>query len=89
MAKFTELDPAEVAVGRGRSARESMAPYIVAVRESEAGKIELEKGENRGTAKRYLSLAAREVGVRVRSTVVDRENAIYWKRTGASNGSAA
>jgi hypothetical protein len=83
MARFTALKPDEVTVGRGRLARALREPYVAALREGEAGKVELERGEKPATAKRLLQESAREVSVRIRSSYVEKENAIYWKKMGA------
>ena len=46
MPKFTVMEPAEVLIGRARSAAEERVEYVEAVRASDAGKIELGRGEN-------------------------------------------
>lgn len=77
--EFEAMQPSDVVVGRGRSAKANRAPYIEAVRASDAGRIKLEEGEKIGQARRYLQDAAKEVGKRVRAGYESSENAIYWK----------
>lgn len=83
MAKFTTLPAEDVTVGRGRAAFMARAPYREAIADADAGKIELERGEKVTTVKRLLQDTAKELGVRLRSTYVEKENAILWKRVGA------
>jgi hypothetical protein len=66
--KFTKLDPNDVQIGRGRSAHEARHPYRNVLVRSEAGSIELERGDVPSTVKRHLSLAAQDVGTKVRSS---------------------
>lgn len=84
MAKFTKLDPKEVSLGRSRSAAEARQPYVEALRSSDAGRIEVERGERPSTVKNRLSMAAKEAGVRVRSSWEDRsERVLLWKKVGS------
>ena len=66
MPKFVKLDPKDVAIGRGRAAAEARQPYIDALSASQAGKIELERGEKAAIVKRRLQEASRETGIKVR-----------------------
>ena len=80
MAKFSALNPGEVYIGRGRDAALARAPYLAALGDGEAGRIELEKDENPVRAKRLLSMAAHESKIKIRSTYNTAENVILWKR---------
>ena len=82
MPKFVKLDPKDVAIGRGRAAAEARQPYIDALSASQAGKIELERGEKAAIVKRRLQEASRETGIKVRSSWEDKsQRALLWKRT--------
>lgn len=84
MPKFTKLNPSEVQVGRGRIAAETRLPYIAALKESQAGRIELERGEKPQAVKRLLQEAAKESGIRVRSTWETKDQkSLVWKRVGS------
>jgi len=84
MAKFTKMDPSEVVVGRGRAALEARKPYAEALQASDAGKIELERGEKPATVKRLLQDAAKDSGLRIRSSWQDpRQQVLLWKKVGA------
>ncbi len=81
MAKFRALDPKSVVLGRGISAREARRPYIEALRQGDAGRVDIERGERPGSVKRHLQAAAKEVGVRVRSSWADgKQQSLYWKK---------
>ncbi|MQA00080.1 MAG: hypothetical protein GEU80_12265 [Dehalococcoidia bacterium] len=81
MPKFTKLSPNEVVLGRGRAAAIARKPYIEVIQDSEAGMIELDTSERPATVKRLLREAAKEVGVKVRSSWTDdRQRALVWKR---------
>ena len=83
MAKFTKLNPKDVALGRGRAAAEARKPYVEAVRSGQAGKIERERSEKPATVKRLLQEASRESGIKVRSSWEDKsQSVLLWKRTG-------
>ncbi len=83
MPTFTKLDPKDVHIGRGRSAYEARQPYRDALTGSDAGKVELGRGDNPGGVKRQLALAAGEVGVEVRSSWEDRrQRALLWNKVG-------
>jgi hypothetical protein len=82
MPKFTKIDPAEVVLGRGRSTLEARKMYVEAVRSMDAGKIELQSNDRPTTVKRLLQEAAREVGVKLRSSWTDeRQQVLIWKKT--------
>ena len=82
MARFTPLDPKTVVLGRGIAAREARQPYLEALRKAEAGRVEVERGEKPGSVKRLLQEAAKELGVRVRSSWADgKQQTLFWKKT--------
>ncbi len=84
MAKFTKLSPRDVVLGRGRAARTAREPYLAAIRGGSAGQIDLEGGERPATVKRLLQEAAKEAGIRVRSSWSDeKQRALLWKRVGS------
>ena len=84
MPVFTKLNPNDVGVGRGRLAQEARKPYIAALRAGDAGKIELERGENSASVKRLLQDAARRSNIRIRSSWEDpRQRVLYWKKVGS------
>ncbi|MDA1003149.1 MAG: hypothetical protein O3B31_07340 [Chloroflexi bacterium] len=82
MAKFTAMDPKDVALGRGRAAAAAKEPYKKALQASDAGRIEIERAEKPATVKRYLSEAAHEIGVKVRSSWEDpkQQRVLLWKK---------
>ena len=83
MPKFTAMRPGEVLIGRARAAAEERAPYVEAVRGSDAGKIELGRGENAARVKRLLSEAAKEAGTKIRSSWEDKsQRVLLWKKVG-------
>mgnify|MGYP000846275486 CR=1 FL=1 len=81
--KFTALDPASVVVGRGRLAMTARQPYRAAILDGQAGRIDLDRGESITTCHALLGAAARELGIPIRSSKVEAERVIYWKRVGA------
>lgn len=84
MAKFTKLNPGDVVVGRGRAALEARRPFIEALSAADAGKIELERGEKPATVKRLLQDAAKDSGMRIRSSWSDtRQQVLFWKKVGS------
>jgi hypothetical protein len=85
MPKFTKLNPAEVHVGRGRTAFEARKNFVDAVKSGDAGRIDLDRGDKPATVKRLLQEAAKEAGVKVRSTWTDpSQKTLIWKKTRAS-----
>lgn len=83
MAKFTQMDPRQVMIGRERAALEARRPYMDALKASDAGQIELGRGEVPSTVKRRLADAAKDLGVRVRSSWTDpKQRVLVWKKTG-------
>lgn len=81
MAKFTQMEPNEVVLGRGIAAREARRPYVEAIQGADAGRIDVERGEKPATVKRLLQEAAREAGVRVRSSWGDqKQQTLFWKK---------
>ena len=83
MPKFTKLDLKDVSIGRGRSAHEKRQPYRDALTGSEAGRIELGRGEKANAVKHQLRLASKEVGVKVRSSWDDKsQRVLLWKKVG-------
>ncbi len=82
MPKFSKLDPSDVHIGRGRTAFEARKKYMEAVRAGEAGRIDLERGDRPATVKRQLQEAAKEAGLKVRSSWTDgRQKTLVWKKT--------
>jgi hypothetical protein len=82
--KFTKLTPDDVVVGRGRASAELRLPFIAALKGSQAGRIELERGDKPGTVKRLLQEASKESGIRIRSTWETKDQkSLVWKRVGA------
>ena len=57
------------------------APYVQALMSGDAGRIELERGETQAVVKRRLLEAARESGIRIRSSW-ESPRSLVWKRTG-------
>jgi hypothetical protein len=83
MPRFTKLNPKDVQIGRGRSAFEAREPYREALKSGDAGRIELSRGDVASTVKRHLSLAAQDVGTKVRSSWEDqRQRSLLWKKVG-------
>ena len=88
MPKFTKMDPSEVHVGRGRTAFEARRKFVEAIKGGDAGRIDLERGDRPGATKRLLHEAAKEAGVKVRSSWTDQsQKALVWKKTRASRRS--
>jgi hypothetical protein len=84
MPKFQKLDPGQVVLGRGRSNALKRRPFVDAIRASQAGRIELERGEDAEATKRLLRQASRDAGIKVRSSWEDDSHrALLWKRVGA------
>lgn len=83
MPKFTPMEPSEVLIGRARAAAEERAEYVEAVSGSDAGKIELGRGESPTRTKRLLSEAAKQAGTKVRSSWEDKSRRVLlWKKVG-------
>ncbi len=81
MPRFKKLDPSEVIVGRG-PAKISREPYLKAIQAAEAGSIELETEDRPGTVKRLLREAARDLGVKIRSSWSDdTQSVLVWKKS--------
>ena len=81
MPRFKELDASEVVVGRG-PAKISREPYFQAIQSAEAGAIELDEGDRPGTVKRLLREAARDLGIKVRSSWADEsQRVLVWKKS--------
>ena len=84
MPRFTKMDPADVAVGRGRAAAEVRKLYVEALNAGDAGSVELERGEKPATVKRLLQEAARQSNIRIRSSWTDgQQRMLVWKKVGA------
>ena len=85
MPKFSKLDPGQVHIGRGRAAFEARKDFNEAVRSGDAGRIDLERGDRPTTVKRLLQEAAKEAGVKVRSSWTDKtQKTLLWKKTRSS-----
>jgi len=84
MPKFETLKADEVLLGRSRLAAEARKPYVEALQAGDAGRIELDRGDNPSTVKRLLRDASKEAGIRVRSTWDDQrtQKVLLWKRVG-------
>lgn len=81
MPRFKKLDPSEVVVGRG-PAKISREPYVKAIQSAEAGSIELDAEDRPGTVKRLLREAARDLGVKIRSSWADdTQRVLVWKKS--------
>lgn len=88
MPRFRKLDPSEVVVGRG-PAKISREPYLKAIQSTDAGAIELDEQDRPGTVKRLLREAARDLGVKVRSSWADEtQRVLVWKKS-PENGVAS
>ena len=58
-------------------------PYVEALRGSDAGKLDLGRGENPTRVKRLLAEAAKEAGTKVRSSWEDKTHRVLlWKKVG-------
>lgn len=83
MPKFQALNPRQVALGRGRAGSLRREPYRAALKAGKAGCIELERGDTPQRVKIDLGAAAREAGVRIRSTWQDdKQRVLLWKKVG-------
>ena len=83
LPKFTAMRPAEVLIGRARSAGEERKAYGEALRGSDAGKLELTRGESSSRVKRLLGEAAKENGTKIRSSWEDKsQRVLLWKKVG-------
>ena len=81
MPRFKKLDPAEVVVGRG-PAKISREPYLKAIQSGDAGSIELDDSDRPGTVKRLLREAAKDLGIKVRSSWADdTQRVLVWKKS--------
>ena len=84
MPKFQKLDPNQVILGRGRANALKRRPFVDAIRSAQAGRIELDRGDDPATTKRLLRPASKEAGIKVRSSWEDESRtALLWKRVGA------
>ena len=84
MPQFTKMSPKDVLIGRGRAAAEARLPFIEALKGGDAGKIELAADDKPPRVKRLLAEAAKETGIKVRSSWDDPKTqaVLLWKRTG-------
>jgi len=84
MPRFQKLDPNQVVLGRGRANAIMRKPYADAIKSAQAGRIDLDGGDDPAAAKRLLRQASREVGIKVRSSWEDdSKRVLLWKRVGA------
>lgn len=82
MPKFVKMNPSDVVVGRGRLALLEREPYVEAVKAAQAGRIDLEPGEKPARVRRLFRLAAKQAGIRARSSWEDNsQRALLWKRS--------
>lgn len=84
MPQFTKMAARDVLIGRGKAAAEARLPFIDAVKAGDAGKIELSRDDKPPRVKRLLAEAAKETGIKVRSSWEDakKPTVLLWKRTG-------
>ncbi len=84
MPQFTKMSPKDVLIGRGKAAAEARQPFIDALKAGDAGKIELDKNDKPPRVKRLVAEAAKETGIKVRSSWDDSktQKVLLWKRTG-------
>lgn len=81
MPRFKKLDPSEVIVGRG-PAKISREPYLKAIQGADAGSIELDDEDRPGTVKRLLREAAKDLGIKIRSSWADdTQRVLVWKKS--------
>ena len=84
VAIFTPKEAAEVLIGRERASAQERQMYAEALQSSDAGTIELSRGEKASRIKRLLAEASKETGIRVRSTWEDKnQRVLLWKRVGS------
>lgn len=84
MPRFQKLDATQVVLGRGRANAVKRRPFVDAIKASQAGRIELERGDDPAATKRLLRQASRDAGIKVRSSWEDDSHrALLWKRVGA------
>ncbi len=84
MPTFTKMAARDVLIGRGKAAAEARQPFIDALKAGDAGRIELAKDDKSPRVKRLLAEAAKETGIKVRSSWDDAktQKVLLWKRTG-------
>ncbi len=83
MPRFRKLDPAQVHVGKGKDAAAERKQFVEAIRDADAGRIDLESEDKPGTVKRRLAEASQELGFKVRSSWADEsKRTLVWKRVG-------
>ncbi len=84
MPEFTKMAAKDVLIGRGKAAAEARQPFIDALKAGDAGRIELTRDDKAPRVKRLLSEAAKETGIKVRSSWDDpkTQKVLLWKRTG-------
>ena len=81
--QFRNMDPQDVKIGRGIASAAMIEAIAEAIADQGAGSIDLDEGEKEVTFRRYLRLAAKQNGMKVRSTFDAEQNAILWKVVGA------
>jgi hypothetical protein len=83
MPKFRTLNPEDVHVGRGKDAAAARVQFVKAIESGDAGRIDLEAGDNPTVIKRRLREASKQAGIKVRSSWADdSQKTLFWKRTG-------
>jgi len=81
------MNPNEVLIGKERASEALRKPYIEALNQGDAGRIELAAGDTPEKVKRYLAEAARSVGVGIRSSWEDEhKRVLFWKKVAAKKG---
>lgn len=83
MPKFQALNPNDVVLGRGRANALAVRPYVDAILAGDAGRIELDDGDDGAAVKRLLRKASKQAGIKVRSSWEDNsKRVLLWKRVG-------
>lgn len=79
MPRFESLPASAVLVGRARTAALQLEPYRIALAEMDAGRVDLERGEEPEKARRMIKLAANANGKRVYTGVIEGGRAVIFK----------
>ena len=79
MARFVALPASDVIVGRGRGRLHALAPFVEALAEMEAGRIDCEHGETPARLRGLLAEAAHRRGLTTRTSIVENGRALVFK----------
>jgi hypothetical protein len=83
MVKFRKLEPSQVHIGRGKVAAAERSQFVDAIKDVDAGRIDLGPKDSPVTVKRRLREASQELGFSLRSAWIDEsQETLVWKRTG-------